>query len=47
MLHALVGERPLMPAVAALLSTGSTSGRALALGLSTAIDLVERTTRVR
>jgi Protein of unknown function (DUF2877) len=46
-LHALVGERPLMPAVAALLSTGSTSGRALALGLSTAIDLVERTTRVR
>jgi hypothetical protein len=46
-LHALVGERPLMPAVAALLSTGATSGRALALGLSTAIDLVERTTRVR
>jgi len=46
-LHALVGERPLMPAVAALLATGSTSGRALALGLSTAIDLVERTTRVR
>lgn len=46
-LHALVGERPLMPAVAALLSTGSTSGRALALGLSTAIDLVERTTRIR
>src|SRR5687767_3921582 len=42
-----VGERPLMPAVAALLSTGSTSGRAMALGLSTAIDLVERTTRVR
>ena len=46
-LHALVGERPLMPTVAALLATGSTSGRALALGLSTAIDLVERTTRVR
>ena len=46
-LHALVGERPLMPAVAGLLSTGATSGRALALGLSTAIDLVERTTRVR
>lgn len=46
-LHALVGERPLMPAVASLLSSGSTSGRALALGLSTAIDLVERTTRVR
>lgn len=46
-LHALVGERPLVPAVAALLATGSTSGRAMALGLSTAIDLVERTTRVR
>jgi hypothetical protein len=46
-LHALVGERPLMPAVQALLSTGATSGRAMALGLSTAIDLVERTTRVR
>jgi hypothetical protein len=46
-LHALVGERPLMPAVDALLSTGATSGRAMALGLSTAIDLVERTTRVR
>jgi hypothetical protein len=46
-LHALVGERPLMPAVNALLSTGATSGRAMALGLSTAIDLVERTTRIR
>jgi hypothetical protein len=46
-LHALVGERPLAPAVAALLSTGSTSGRAMALGLCTAIDLVDRTTRPR
>lgn len=46
-LHALVGERPLLPAVAALLSTGATSGRAMALGLTTAIDLVERTTRGR
>ena len=46
-LHALVGERPLAPAVATLLNTGSTSGRAMALGLCTAIDLVERTTRVR
>jgi hypothetical protein len=46
-LHGLVGERPLAPAVAALLNTGSTSGRAMALGLSTAIDLVERTTRTR
>lgn len=44
-LHGLVGERPLAPAVTALLNTGSTSGRAMALGLSTAIDLVERTTR--
>ena len=43
-LHALVGERPLAPAVAGLLATGSTSGRAMALGLCTAIDLVERTT---
>ena len=44
-LHGLVGERPLGPAVDGLLATGATSGRALALGLSTAIDLVERTTR--
>jgi hypothetical protein len=44
-LHALVGERPLAPAVARLLATGATSGRALTLGLCTAIDLVERTTR--
>jgi hypothetical protein len=43
--HGLVGERPLAPAVATLLNTGSTSGRAMALGLCTAIDLVERTTR--
>jgi hypothetical protein len=43
--YGLVGERPLAPAVAGLLETGATSGRALALGLSTAIDLVERTTR--
>lgn len=46
-LHALVGERPLAPAVAGLLATGSTSGRAMALGLCTAIDLVERTLRTR
>jgi hypothetical protein len=46
-LHGLVGERPLGPAIAALLATGSTSGRAMALGLCTAIDLVDRTTRVR
>ncbi|CAA9237833.1 MAG: FIG074102: hypothetical protein [uncultured Blastococcus sp.] len=44
-LHALVGERPLAPAVARLLNTGATSGRAMTLGLCTAIDLVERTTR--
>ena len=44
-LHGLVGERPLAPAVAGLLATGSTSGRAMALGLCTAIDLVDRTTR--
>jgi hypothetical protein len=44
-LHGLVGERPLTPAIAGLLATGSTSGRALALGLCTAIDLVDRTTR--
>jgi hypothetical protein len=45
-LHGLVGERPLAPAVATLLATGSTSGRAMALGLCTAIDLVDRTMRV-
>ncbi|HYH24842.1 MAG TPA: DUF2877 domain-containing protein, partial [Blastococcus sp.] len=44
-LRGLVGERPLAPAVDQLLATGATSGRALALGLCTAIDLVERTTR--
>jgi hypothetical protein len=46
-LHGLVGERPLGPAIAGLMATGSTSGRALALGLCTAIDLVDRTTRPR
>jgi uncharacterized protein DUF2877 len=46
-LHGLVGERPLGPAIAGLLETGSTSGRAMALGLCTAIDLVDRTTRNR
>jgi hypothetical protein len=46
-LHALVGERPLAPAVEALLTSGPTGSRATALGLCTAIDLVERTTRVR
>jgi hypothetical protein len=46
-LYALVGDRPLGPALDALLSTGLTSGRALALGLCTAIDLVDRTARVR
>src|SRR3954469_23869170 len=45
-LHGLVGERPLAPAIAGLLATGSTSGRAMALGLCTAIDLVDRPTRV-
>lgn len=44
-LHGLVGDRPLGPAVAKLLATGSTSGRAMALGLCTAIDLVDRTTQ--
>jgi len=44
-LHGLVGERPLRPAISTLLATGSTSGRAMALGLCTAIDLVDRTTR--
>jgi hypothetical protein len=46
-LYALVGDRPLGPALEALLATGSTSGRAIALGLCTAIDLVDRTARVR
>ena len=44
-LRGLVGERPLLPAVDRLLATGASSGRALALGLCTAIDLVERTMR--
>ncbi|NEK86335.1 DUF2877 domain-containing protein [Blastococcus saxobsidens] len=46
-LRGLVGERPLGPAVDRLLATGPVTGRALALGLCTAIDLVERTTRTR
>jgi hypothetical protein len=46
-LHGLVGERPLGPAIDGLLVTGATSGRALALGVCTAIDLVDRTMRVR
>ena len=46
-LRALVGDGALPPAIEALLRTGSTSGRALALGLCTAIDLVDRTTRPR
>jgi hypothetical protein len=46
-LHGLVGERPLGPAIDGLLATGATSGRAMALGLCTAIDLVDRTMRVR
>jgi hypothetical protein len=46
-LQGLVGERPLGPAIAGLLATGSTSGRAMALGLCTAIDLVDRTARIR
>jgi hypothetical protein len=46
-LRAMVGDGPLVPAIRALLTSGSTSGRALALGLCTAIDLVERTTRPR
>ena len=47
MLHGLVGERPLAPAIDGLLATGATSGRAMALGLCTAIDLVDRTMRPR
>ena len=46
-LSGLVGERPLAPAIERLLATGSSSGRAMALGLSTAIDLVDRTARDR
>jgi len=42
-LQGMVGERPLGPAIAGLLAAGSTSGRALALGLCTAIDLDDRT----
>jgi hypothetical protein len=46
-LRGLVGDGALAPAIDALVGTGSTSGRALALGLCTAIDLVDRTTRPR
>ncbi len=46
-LHALVGEGALAPAVEALLTSGATGSRGTALGLCTAIDLVERTTRGR
>ncbi|WP_222263504.1 DUF2877 domain-containing protein [Modestobacter marinus] len=46
-LRGLVGDGSLAPAVDALLGSGSTSGRALALGMCTAIDLVDRTTRPR
>jgi hypothetical protein len=42
-LLALVGEGALAPAVEALLGIGPTTGRATALGLCTAIDLVDRT----
>ena len=45
--RALIGQGDLDTAVATLLTTGSTSGRAMALGLCTAIDLAERTTRPR
>ncbi len=43
----LIGQGDLDTAIATLLATGATSGRALALGLCTAIDLAERTTRAR
>ncbi|SDP59619.1 Protein of unknown function [Klenkia soli] len=43
----LVGQGDLVAAIAALLATGSTSGRAMTLGLCTAIDLAERTARPR
>jgi hypothetical protein len=46
-LRGLVGDGALAPAIRTLLATGSTSGRALGLGLCTAIDLVDRTTRPR
>jgi len=47
LLRGLVGDGALEPAIGALLEGGSTSGRALVLGLCTAIDLVDRTTRAR
>lgn len=46
-LHALVGGGSLATALDALLTSGPTGNRATALGLCTAIDLVERTTRGR
>jgi hypothetical protein len=46
-LRGLVGDGALTPALTALLATGSTSGRALAQGLCTAIDFVERGARSR
>ncbi len=46
-LHALVGGGSLASALDALLTSGPTGNRATALGLCTAIDLVERTTRGR
>ncbi|MPQ99109.1 DUF2877 domain-containing protein [Modestobacter sp. I12A-02628] len=45
--RALVGDGALAPALRTLLATGSTSGRALALGLATAIDFSERGARAR
>jgi len=45
--RALIGQGDLDRALVTLLATGSTSGRAMALGLSTAIDLADRTTRTR
>lgn len=45
--RAMAGQGDLPSALAALLATGSTSGRAMALGLSTAIDLADRTARPR
>jgi hypothetical protein len=43
----MTGQGDLPGALATLLATGSTSGRAMALGLSTAIDLADRTARPR
>lgn len=43
----LVGQGDLTGALGTLLATGATSGRAMALGLCTAIDLAERTIRLQ